>query len=66
MQQPDEMERPAGEQAKEPKPKNKTRGYLDKMDAKHQHRFRPRNIFIGVAVASVIVFVVEVLILGFH
>jgi len=66
MQQPEDMEKPAGEQAKESKSKNKARGYMDKMDAKHKHRFRARNIFIGVAVASIIVFVVEVLVLGFH
>ena len=60
------MEKPVGEQAKEPKLKNKTQGYMDKMDAKHKHRFRARNIFVGVAIASVIVFVIEVLVLGFH
>ena len=52
MEQPEEMEKPASEQPKEAKPKNKTRGYLDKMDAKHKHRFRARNIVIGVVVLA--------------
>jgi hypothetical protein len=65
MQQPNEMQKPENEKEVTTKPRNKTRLYLEKMDAKHKHHFQARNIFIGVTVACVIVFLVEIAILGF-
>jgi len=65
MQQPSEMQKPDNEKEEKSKPKNKTRAYLEKMDAKHKHHFQARNILIGMAVACAIVLIIEIAILGF-
>jgi len=59
------MQKPENEKEVKSKPKNKTRVYLEKMDAQHRHHFRARNIFIGMAVACAIVLIIEIAILGF-
>lgn len=49
----------------EVKTKSDNRRYLDKVDAKHKHRFRTRNIIIGVALGCIIVVAIELVISGF-
>ena len=65
MQPAAQTENVTKDQVNPPKTKNKTRTFIEKTDAKHQHRFRPAVIFLTVAIASVAVFLLEVAILGF-
>jgi hypothetical protein len=44
--------------------KSKTRNYMDQVDGKNKHIFRPRTIIIGVVTASVVVVILEMLIRG--